>query len=640
MKTGILKNGKHTKYSILSNGKFYNVNDSFGLPSDCNNKSVTFDIRSVEGKEKVSSIELEGRKYVFSSKKAEGNPKNKNNTQGGKAFAPYNFVPINDKILPAIEWGSENSFDNNRLSGYLEIELSNITPMFIRGAGDDFVKIDNMPVVPGSTIRGLIRSLVEVVSYSQIDTRNSKYYYRSVADPNNVIGIEYGERVDKQYLCGGFLCRIEKANGRGYDYVIRSQKAPSPEKTFEVLTERPLSKERSVEWTGKEYLVYTGRFGTKKSYYRFFPYDLDKKEYQEFVLDEAMKKSYEEDVTRNYDSLFKNDHFNTKKYPHGYPVFFQYFEDDQSLYNFGHTLFYRIPYDYSAYDLIKYGHELDFTEGFFGVVKKDQTNAKVVRSGRIWFEDLCCLKTEGQYSPVILRPLQSPKPTTFQHYLEQDSQNLVTWNNPNAKLRGFKFYFHRKTSDNLKDPNSWIKSNDITQKEKFDVSPVRPLKPGAIFSGRIRFENLNAQELGAILFVLSLSDSNDLKYCYKIGMGKPLGLGSVVIKVKEVLRTQHTKRYSKLFDLDKWNTALQRLSSGEILELIQSFEKHVLTFIHSDKPSLMDEERVQQLLSLLDFTKTQDPSWNEKTRYMEIERGTAKVNEYKSRPILPKASDV
>ena len=50
--------------------------------------------------------------------------------------------------------------------------------------------------------------------------------------------------------------------------------------------------------------------------------------------------------------------------------------------------------------------------------------------------------------PVYLKILSNPKPTTFQHYLEQKSNapnQLNHWNCKEAKIRGYKLYWHRET---------------------------------------------------------------------------------------------------------------------------------------------------------------------------------------------------
>lgn len=46
--------------------------------------------------------------------------------------------------------------------------------------------LDNLPVIPGSSLRGMLRTLVEIVSFSKIDrVTDKKLFYRSIADRTN-----------------------------------------------------------------------------------------------------------------------------------------------------------------------------------------------------------------------------------------------------------------------------------------------------------------------------------------------------------------------------------------------------------------------------------------------------------------------
>lgn len=63
-------------------------------------------------------------------------------------------------------------------------------------------------------------------------------------------------------------------------------------------------------------------------------------------------------------------------------------------------------------------------------------------------------------------------------------------------------------------------------KTKAQYTIIKPIKRNIKFKSRIRFENLTKEELGALLFVLDLPEN----HYHKIGMGKPLGLGSIEIK--------------------------------------------------------------------------------------------------------------
>ncbi len=46
-------------------------------------------------------------------------------------------------------------------------------PVFIRGIGNEFYKAGDKFAIPGSTIKGMIRHLIEVISFSETTIYNS-----------------------------------------------------------------------------------------------------------------------------------------------------------------------------------------------------------------------------------------------------------------------------------------------------------------------------------------------------------------------------------------------------------------------------------------------------------------------------------
>ncbi|MEA1883590.1 MAG: TIGR03986 family CRISPR-associated RAMP protein, partial [Thermotogota bacterium] len=188
---------------------------------------------------------------------------------------------------------------------------------------------------------------------------------------------------------------------------------------------------------------------------------------------------------------------------------------------------------------------LDMTEALFGDTEHI--------SGRVSFEDANFTGDKNQAFEATTSPkiLSSPKPTTFQHYLEQPQgtytpkDQLNNWND-NAPIRGHKMYWHRNN------PN-WSEGKPIRDRNDTQHTIITPVKTGSTFKGTIRFENLTEVELGALLFVLELKEN----LCHKIGMAKPLGLGSIKIKPTLKLIDRHSEqgRYATLFSNSDWHTA-------------------------------------------------------------------------------------
>ena len=187
--------------------------------------------------------------------------------------------------------------------------------------------------------------------------------------------------------------------------------------------------------------------------------------------------------------------------------------------------------------------------------------------------------------------LSAPKPTSFQHYLVQpvvQSSNgrakpgadhmktLHNWDQPEpgvydfidtsgrrratgtgSTIRGHKKYWHKRNTSfrDIADNNARLSESgrevqSQARNGQWRISSshtiIRPVKPGVVFRTHVRFESLSDIELGAVLSALKLPPSMR----HRLGMGKPLGMGSV--KIESVLRiTSRTAgRYDTLFSSD------------------------------------------------------------------------------------------
>ncbi len=115
-----------------------------------------------------------------------------------------------------------------------------------------------------------------------------------------------------------------------------------------------------------------------------------------------------------------------------------------------------------------------------------------------------------------LKILSNPKPYHKKFYADND------------RIKGRKFYYHHQDKDMDKiDPSHLNRS-------------ITPLKSGARFEFKVCFENLTDEEYGLLLWTLELEEGLG----HKIGMGKPLGLGSCVIKIKEIKEFTRERYFS------------------------------------------------------------------------------------------------
>lgn len=101
--------------------------------------------------------------------------------------APYNFVPLGTKVYRKKNITKHNEITG--LSGYVEYQVTAQTPIIVDGGDSHFYKNkDGKAAIPGSTMRGLVRSNMQILSQSSIvdDIANAKLMYRCVgATANN-----------------------------------------------------------------------------------------------------------------------------------------------------------------------------------------------------------------------------------------------------------------------------------------------------------------------------------------------------------------------------------------------------------------------------------------------------------------------
>ena len=158
-----------------------------------------------------------------------------------QARAPYNFVPLPEKMVEARTPPPQDMYDPNLLTGWIECDLETCSPTYVRGMltevewrefqGDlseekkkardlaqaHFFSTDEkkegpflQPVIPGSSLRGMIRAIVEVISYGRMRWVGNKptVTFRAVAaegdDPlkhpyTNLLGSN-GKNVRAGYL--------------------------------------------------------------------------------------------------------------------------------------------------------------------------------------------------------------------------------------------------------------------------------------------------------------------------------------------------------------------------------------------------------------------------------------------------------
>lgn len=124
---------------------------------------------------------------------------------------------------------------------------------------------------------------------------------------------------------------------------------------------------------------------------------------------------------------------------------------------------------------------------------------------------------------LTIEALMEPKPRHQAWYGDPKQQSV---------MRGRKFYYHRPLGPHT--------TSNKTQYNK----TVETVRPGAVFEFSVEYTNLTDDELALLIFALVLEP----EMCHKVGMGKPVGMGSAKIEIVRWEQMDREARYQQLGD--------------------------------------------------------------------------------------------
>lgn len=178
------------------------------------------------------------------------------------AVAPYNFIDFPEQWVARYssvdELPKHNRLDENWLSGSLELEWEAVTPVIVAEDGSEkgtkrFFRNHEGYAIPGSTIRGLLRSHIMILGMGNYrdDIQNARFMYRDMASINKRLKEQYAANIGmlgdakqaRQQELRGMLPDKLKAGfveKRGYDYFIRPAKSDEDGRQMYSLSEHRL----------------------------------------------------------------------------------------------------------------------------------------------------------------------------------------------------------------------------------------------------------------------------------------------------------------------------------------------------------------------------------------------------------------
>ncbi|NEQ36904.1 MAG: TIGR03986 family CRISPR-associated RAMP protein [Okeania sp. SIO3I5] len=651
-----------------------------------------------------------------------------------KAIAPYNFVELPDQVIEVKkeDLPDNSKYHQDRNTGKIECILTTSSPLYIRcGMSPEnfkeyseppknlteeekkeweekrkeilasFFSYSNngLPIIPGSSLRGMLRTLVEIISFSKIDlvSDEERFFFRAVAaDSEDPLKDEYTKYLGKQgkNVKAGYLKKegdnwfIRPALEIDNEPFIWIKEEVVKSELRGIILMKQLSKYRPQYFVNISFEnIYTKN---SRKFAKKFSSDCNKYEYKGVLVTsgnmmegatnmtklnrknhciirepnpEANLIPINENAIRDYCKALtpfqkQDPPFNSEigVLKNGRAIFYCQSKSGEPVKRFGQSPNFRIPYipvenDRAASvvdfipDELRKPEIIDIADAIFGWVRgeKQQDKTKQSRAGRINVSDGICIRNIDDIfldkNPIIPKILASPKPTTFQHYLVQPEETQ-------AEKQNLKHYASQPIEKTVirghklywhKGEKPKIEQENLDQVSDTQTTEIKPIKEKVKFEFTIHFENLTNVELGALMWVLDIAQNKD--YRLKLGMGKPLGMGAVKI-TNELYLSDRQKRYKKLFDGNTWNLPLKQEQS----DFKQCFEDYMLKKL-TENGTFNSIRRIKMLLVMLSWESPQNAE--ETTRYMEIERDTEKhyigapeasdqtVNEYKDRPVLP-----
>lgn len=503
--------------------------------------------------------------------------------------SPFNFVPVSEKVYFP-DWSEQISYDvpfSDGISGTIHLHITTHTPTFVRNGHtkedaekkypsyNSFSKIANRYFIPATSIKGEVRNILEILSFSKMDIDRSSLFAQREWDNAKL----YTLKTNQSEVRCGWLRR------KGNDYEIINCGKPyriSHKRIDEFIGENvmenlfsernginlnekkeekdpktaifkyELMKKKGIDLTNLSFeideeacnsyntrrvlvsdngtiegtIVLTGqpdRWAERNNPATTRP----KGKYYEFVFannEEVIngKKAYDvsKETFDHYKFIYQDSaewqrikvDIETKQ---GVPVFFRV--EDNKIKDFGMAFLYKLPYEKSPLEVLPKAHKIetpDLAQCIFGYTSKNKSLKGRVQFGHAFSND-------AQSDKDITLTLNTPKASYYPIYIQQEGRNGIvtryeTYND--GKLSGWKRYHIRK--------KTWEKAMNS---EKLDTI-IHPVKKGSTFHGSISFHNLRPVELGALLSALTFHGTSG---CYhSIGQGKPYGFGKVTYNIE------------------------------------------------------------------------------------------------------------
>jgi len=514
--------------------------------------------------------------------------------------APFNFVPLNEKVFYP-PWAEDVSHDvpfEDGESGVIDITMTAKSPIFIRDheSPEEFCQYNGEYYIPSSSIKGMVRNVLEIMSFSKMNVVDDKTYaVRDLSSSDNFYMSQMKENIFCAWLkkdgdnyiledCGIPLRihhkEIDKATNKAFaSYFNKNGFEKTSEYKYNLLggTHKSIKvgesyksktnskndkrlfckydkdgKNATLVVTGQQMQrKETGKPGDGKGFEFIFTetkkeLKVSKKVFENFLFAYFDKRTTEPKESPDW-TFWKEKLSNGEKVP----VFFQ--KKGAEVAHFGLSYLYKLPYSHSVINGIPSSHfndiDLDMAQTIFGYTNKENS-----LKGRVQFSHFKAI-SNIKISKSRKEILGTPRASYYPIYVrQQDGKLFSTFMNPNFQLAGRKRYpIHG---------NNKLKKTETTGNENVGTT-FSPIDSGVVFKGKFRYHNLKKAELGAVLSALTFHNTSNT--FHNIGMAKSLGYGKISLKIK---RISEISIYLKEFELAITEQVLNWKDSEQLKELI------------------------------------------------------------------------
>lgn len=518
-----------------------------------------------------------------------------------KFINPYSFVALR----PDVKRGSLES-DEKKYTGVIEYSLLTKTPLIIPNTSNDdafkcgvedhrsydFFSYTDLsgksgscegefcrPVIPGSEIRGMLRSYFEILTNSCLSMVDEKKVLAKRTNHVFSAGLIKKDADGKFLLYRAIDCIMRTYGANNLDdkypfdeykdYKRKSyiQDIPEGSKVYFEMVDRgrkykPLATKVSKEKSGKvwdEGYILKGAPGPqldkkeeKHCAHIFVPTNRIVKDTLDInILKTALdlyKKAVSDSQATGY--TYKEYKACLEEFMRGngndyFPVYYSKINPEANYVMLSPAAITREVSDKLLRDILGNHKPCNQAEmlcpacRLFGTVRDS-----FAVSSRIRFSDLEFVSDQPlskAYENITTLPeLSSPKLSNIEFYVKRPTDKAWFWTYDyyvengivtpykTAEINGRKIYWHHKT----------LKVNNDEPKGNRNMT-VRPLKKDQKFSGKLYFTDVTGTELNYLIYLLNAGEDGSIpvskmRHGYKLGAAKPIGYGSIALKVDDV----------------------------------------------------------------------------------------------------------